>query len=55
MFTLNINIWIILKQTKINVYLFRFPRDKQTWNIEEQFLLGSAFLISPVLYEVCTF
>jgi alpha-glucosidase (family GH31 glycosyl hydrolase) len=30
---------------------FEFPSDKQTWDIQEQFLLGSAFLVSPAVHE----
>jgi len=29
----------------------RFPRDNKTYSIDEQFLVGPAFLVSPVLYE----
>ena len=31
--------------------IFRFPRDNKTYSIDEQFLVGPAFLVSPVLYE----
>lgn len=30
----------------------RFPNDKQTYAIDEQFLLGKHLLVSPVLYPV---
>jgi len=31
---------------------FRYPHDNCTYNIDTQFLWGSALLISPVLKEV---
>ncbi|XP_053164989.1 sucrase-isomaltase, intestinal [Hemicordylus capensis] len=37
--------------TVIRPLLHEFTDDKTTWNIYEQFLWGSAFLISPVLQE----
>ena len=32
--------------------IFRFPTDKEVIGIDEQFLLGSSFLVSPVLQPV---
>ncbi|XP_065576327.1 sucrase-isomaltase, intestinal-like [Artemia franciscana] len=31
-----------------------FPTDTNAWNIDEQFLLGPAFMVSPVLYKDTT-
>uniref|UniRef100_A0A8C5KXA4 P-type domain-containing protein n=1 Tax=Jaculus jaculus TaxID=51337 RepID=A0A8C5KXA4_JACJA len=31
------------------VFLSRFVSDRETWNIDKQFLLGPAFLVSPVV------
>jgi len=38
----------------INVYIDRFVNDKDTWEIDRQFLWGPSLLISPVLEEVKT-
>lgn len=40
------------KLTNLNFILFRYPSDINTYNIDSQFLWGSALLISPVLKEV---
>lgn len=34
------------------VCLSRFVSDRETWEIDSQFLLGPAFLVSPVLTPV---
>ncbi|XP_033761031.1 sucrase-isomaltase, intestinal-like isoform X1 [Pecten maximus] len=31
--------------------MFEFPEDKNTWNIDRQFLIGPAFMVTPVLEE----
>lgn len=33
---------------------FEYPEDKETWLVDEQFLLGNALLVSPVLTEGST-
>jgi alpha-glucosidase (family GH31 glycosyl hydrolase) len=33
---------------------FAFPEDRQTWNINHQFMIGEAILVSPVLTENTT-
>lgn len=33
---------------------FEYPEDKETWSVDEQFLLGDALLVSPVLTEGST-
>jgi len=30
---------------------FAYPNDKNTWNISDQFLFGSSFLVSPVVHK----
>ena len=35
-----------------SISLCRFVSDRETWNIDRQFLLGPAFLVSPVLEAV---
>ncbi|KAK3095309.1 hypothetical protein FSP39_013062 [Pinctada imbricata] len=37
--------------TVMRSLLFEFPEDKNTWNIDKQFLIGGSLLISPVLEE----
>ncbi len=32
--------------------LFRYPNDENTYNIDQQFLLGPAILVSPNLVSV---
>lgn len=39
-------------QTGAFISAFRFLADRETWNIDKQFLLGPAFLVSPVLEPV---
>ena len=36
------------------VSLSRFVSDRVTWDVDRQFLLGPAFLVSPVLEAVST-
>ncbi|OWF43597.1 Maltase-glucoamylase, intestinal [Mizuhopecten yessoensis] len=31
--------------------MFEFPEDENTWNIDRQFLIGPAFMVSPVLEQ----
>jgi alpha-glucosidase (family GH31 glycosyl hydrolase) len=33
---------------------FEFPQDRATWPIDQQFLLGSGLLVSPVLQQGAT-
>lgn len=33
----------------------RFPNDRETWNLDRQFLWGSSVLVSPVLEEGASF
>jgi hypothetical protein len=41
-------LWTLYRET----ISFRFPQDKATRDIDRQFLLGPAFLVTPVLEEV---
>jgi len=37
--------------TVVRSLIHEFPRDRRTYDIDEQFLWGSALLISPVIYQ----
>jgi alpha-glucosidase (family GH31 glycosyl hydrolase) len=40
--------------TVVRSLTHEFPKDKGTFNIDEQFLWGSSLLISPVIYQSTT-
>ena len=30
---------------------FEFPQEKESWNVEDECMFGSKYLVAPVLYE----
>lgn len=39
-------------KTSISIFFFRYPNDNNTLNIDQQFLIGRALLVSPNLKAV---
>jgi alpha-glucosidase (family GH31 glycosyl hydrolase) len=35
----------------MNGLFFEFPNDPKTWTVDEQFLIGSSLLVTPILHE----
>ena len=43
---------IMVASNGLNCFIFRYPKDKKTYHIDEQFMWGSALLFSPCVSQV---